>query len=140
LAHVGASNRPPALQDRRIPSRNATVRRRVVDLYRECSWLTGADLAAAVRWGTLSEKFRRMAQFLDRLPEGGTVRADKGDVKAYRALETLLRLNGEIAKLEAALGVTAAARAGLGVDLGRMRSLDTASRVAALRAAEGEGG
>lgn len=123
LAHAGVGKRPLPLQDRRIPSRNATVRRRVVDLYRECSWLTGADLPAAARWGTLTEKFRRLAQFLDRLPEGGVVRVAKGDVLPYKALETLLRLNAEITKLEAALGVTAAARAGLGVDLTRMRKL-----------------
>jgi len=139
LAHGGVSKgdgkapRPPALQDRRIPSRNATVRRRAVDLYRECSWLTGADLPAAVRWGTLTEKFRRLAQFLDRLPEGGVVRVVAGDVVPYKALEALLRLNAEITKLEAALGITAAARAGLGVDVGRIRLQDAASRVRALK-------
>ena len=126
LAHDGVGKRPLALQDRRIPSRNATVRRHVVDLYWVCSWLTGADLAAATRWGTLSVKFRRLAEFLDRLPEGGVVRADKGDVKAYKALETLLRLNAEITKLEAALGVTAAARSALGLNVMRMGDLASA--------------
>ena len=64
-------SRPEVLVGVRIPSRNATVRRNVVALFGECSWLSRADLPAAVRWGALGEKFRRLAQMLDRLPEGG---------------------------------------------------------------------
>jgi hypothetical protein len=62
------------------------------------------------------------------------VRVVNGDVLPYKALDALLRLNGEITKLETALAITAVSRAGLGVDVGRMRLLDTASRVKALKA------
>jgi len=112
--------RPPALVGRRIPSRNSRVRRLVVALYFEASWLAGADLPAAVRWATLSEKFRRLAQHLDNLPEGGVVKVD-GDPR--KALGELRALSGEITRLENALGITAAPRAGLGVNLGRMEDL-----------------
>ena len=112
--------RPLVLQGRRIPSRNATARRHVIALYREATWLTGADLPAAVRWATLTVKFGRLAEALDRLPDGGVVKAD-GDPR--KALGELRALSGEITKLEAALGITAAARAALGVNVARMGDL-----------------
>ena len=114
--------RPLALQGRRIPSRNATARRHVIALYREATWLTGADLPAVVRWAVLTVKFGRLAEALDRLPDGGVVKAD-GDPR--KGLGELRALSGEITRLESALGVTASARAALGVSIQRMSDLAT---------------
>ena len=106
-----------ALQGRRIPSRNKSVRKLVARLFRECTWLAGADLPATVRWAVLSERFRRLAERLDGLPE---LTADN---EPRKALAELRALSGEITKLEAALGITAAARAALGVNVGRLGDL-----------------
>ncbi len=116
--------RPPALVGHRIGTRNPTVRRLVVGLFTECPWLSRADLPAAVRWGVLSEKFRRLAAVLDRLPDGGVITV-QGDPR--KALGELRALSGEITRLEQALGITAAARAALGVNVAR---LDLASAMA----------
>ena len=126
--------RPEALQGRQIPSRNRRVRRLTLRLYEECHWLTAADLPAAVRWATFSERFRRMAQTLDKLP---TVKAaTAGNDGEPRRLDAELRAtSAEMGRLESQLGLTASARASLGVDLTRMRHLDTAARVQRLRKA-----
>ena len=116
-------SRPEVLVGVRIPSRNATVRRNVVALFGECSWLSRADLPAAVRWGTLTEKFRRLAQLLDRFPEGGVVKVTGGDLEPRKALGELRALSGELSKLEGQLGLTAAARAVLGVNVTRLQDL-----------------
>lgn len=120
---VAPVDRPPALVGVAIPSRNGTIRRRVIALYRECSWLTGADVSAAVRWAVLGEKFRRLAELLDRSPEGGVVKVSGGDLEPRKALAELRALSGEMTKLEAALGITASARAALGVNAGRLKDL-----------------
>ena len=116
-------SRPAVLVGVRIPSRNPTVRRNVVALFGECSWLSRADLPAAVRWGTLTEKFRRLAQLLDGLPEGGVVTI-AGEPR--KALGELRALSGELSRLESALGITAAARAALGVNVMLAQDLATA--------------
>ena len=116
--------RPAALVGVRIPSKNPIVRRRVVALFAECPWFIRADLPAAVRWGTLTEKFRRLAQLLEGLPEGGVVTI-AGEPR--KALGELRALSGELSRLEQALGITASARAALGVNVVR---LDLASEMA----------
>ena len=123
VAHAG---RPTGLQGVAIPSRNRTIRRRVIALYRECSWLTGADVSAAVRWAVLGEKFRRLAELLDRSPEGGVVKVSGGDLEPRKALAELRAISGEMTKLEASLGITASARAALGVNVTRLRDLASA--------------
>lgn len=133
---VAVTDRPDGLIGVAIPSRNRTIRRRVTALYRECEWLTGADVAAATRWAVLGDKFRRLAEVLDRLPnEAAVVKVSKdADLEPRRALGELRALSGELTKLENSLGLTAAARAALGVDVGRMRNFDAASEVRRLRA------
>ncbi len=126
VAHV---DRPPALIGVAIPSRNRTIRRRVVALYRECSWLTGADVAAAMRWAVLGEKFKRLSEVLDRLPnESGVIKASKAgdDLEPRKALGELRALSGEMTKLETSLGLTASARAALGVNVNRLQDLASA--------------
>ena len=133
--------RPPVLVGHRIPSRNPTVRRLVVGLFAECSWLTRPDVPASVRWAVLSEKFRRLAETLDKLPgPSGVVKVSGGDMEPRKALGELRALSGEITRLEAALGITAASRAALGVDVGRLRAFDAASQVQQLRAERGNDG
>ena len=120
VAHEG---RPGGLIGVAIPSRNRTIRRRVLSLYRECSWLTGADVAAAVRWAVLGEKFRRLAEVLDKLP---VVKVSGDDAEPRKALAELRALSGEMTKLESALGITASARAALGVNVTRLQDLASA--------------
>ncbi len=131
VAHAG---RPDGLIGVAIPSRNRTIRRRVTALYRDCEWLTGADVAAATRWAVLGEKFRRLAEVLDKLP---VVNVSGGDAEPRKALGELRALSGEMTKLENSLGLTASARSNLGVNVGMIRKLDAASEVQRLRA---EGG
>ncbi len=83
----------------------------MVGIYGECSWLTVADLAATVRWGTLQGKFTRLAERLDGLDV-----LTAGD-QPQKALGELRALSAEITKLESALGITAVARPGLGVNM-----------------------
>ncbi len=131
VAHAG---RPDGLIGVAIPSRNRSVRRRVLALYQVCEWLTAADVSAATRWAVLGEKFRRLAEVLDGLPaEAAVVKISSADLEPRKALGELRALSGEMTKLEAALGITAASRAALGVDVGRMRNLDAAAEVQRLR-------
>lgn len=136
---VAVTDRPDGLIGVAIPSRNRSIRRRVTALYRECPWLTGADVAAATRWAVLGDKFRRLAEVLDGLPhEAAVVKVSKdADLEPRKALGELRALSGELTKLENSLGLTASARAALGVDIGTIRKLDAASEVQRLRA---EGG
>ena len=124
LAGIGGAsrsiNRPMALQGVRIPSRNATVRRAVVDLYRVCDWLSVADLPAATRWGYLFVRFRRLADVLDRLPP---VKVAGGDAEPRKLDAELRAFSMEMGRLETQLGITVTARASLGVDVARMRKL-----------------
>ncbi len=133
---VAGTDRPDGLIGVAIPSRNRTIRRRVTALYRECEWLTGADVAAAVRWAILGEKLRRLAEVLDRLPnEAAVVKVSKdADLEPRKALGELRALSGEVTKLENSLGLTASARSNLGVNVGMIRKLDAASEVQRLRA------
>ena len=120
---VAVTDRPDGLVGVAIPSRNRTIRRRVLALYRECSWLTGADVAAAMRWATLGEKFRRLSEVLDKLP---VVKVSSDDAEPRKALAELRALSGEMTKLESALGITATARAALGVNVNRLQDLASA--------------
>ena len=120
---VSRTDRPVGLIGVAIPSRNRTVRRRVVALYRECVWLTGADVATAMRWAVLGDKFRRLAEVLDKLP---VVKVSGDDAEPRKALGELRALSGEMTKLEAALGITAVARAALGVNVTRLQDLASA--------------
>lgn len=114
--------RPLALRDRRIPSRNPTVRRRVVELYVECSWLTAADLHAVTRWSHLSVRFAKMAETLDRLP---VVKVGTGgkDAEPRRLDRELREVSREMSRIEAALGVTAAARYAMGVSITQLQDM-----------------
>ena len=117
---VAHADRPDGLAGVAIPSRNRSVRRRVLALYQVCEWLTGADVAAVVRWAVLGEKFRRLSEVLDRLP---VVKVSTDDAEPRKALGELRALSGEMTKLEAALGITAVSRSQLGVNVTRIQDL-----------------
>lgn len=117
--------RPPVLADVPIPGGKALaprVRTAIYSLFWECGWLTPADLPGVVRWARLSDMFNRLAALADKLPP---VRLSaKGDDAQPRAAWGELRaLDTRITALEAALGVTASARAALGVNVARLGDL-----------------
>lgn len=128
-ARAVTTMRPEPLRGVRVPSRSMPARRLVVQLYEACPHLSRADLWTAVRWAELSLKFRRLSEYLDMQPEGGVVRMD-GEPR--KALSEFRQLADAISRHEQALGVSAAARASLGVNVGRMADL------AALMAGRGE--
>ena len=110
VARVG---RPSALVGVAIPSRDRTVRRMVVDLYFRCPHLTAADIYAAARACHLYRKIERLGRDLE---ERGLFRAD-GDPR--KAIGEWRQLMAEARAHEAALGITAAARAAMGVDIAK---------------------
>ena len=101
-----------------IPHRNPTVRRRVREMVDVLGYeATTGDVYALTRWAHLYEKWRSIGERLDR---DGDLKKD-GDPK--KLLGEWRALSDTLSRLEAALGITAAARASLGVDVGRMRKL-----------------
>ena len=99
----------------------------VVGLYERCPHLSEADVYAAARLCHLYRKIERMGKDLQ---DRGLFKAD-GDPR--KAISEWRQLMAEARAHEAALGITAAARAALGVDVGKMRSLDAAAKVKRLR-------
>lgn len=122
-----ADQRPATLEGVRIPSRNRQARRLVVTLFSECAWLARPDLPAVARLCELYVVIRRIAERLDR---DGLL---KKDGEGKRLIGEWRGLMAEARAHEAALGITVAARAQLGVDLGRMQALDVAARAQQLR-------
>ncbi len=101
-----------------IPSRNPTVRRRVREMADVLGYEpTPGDLYALTRWAHLFEKWRSIGERLD---EYGDVRAD-GEPK--KLLSEWRALSDALSRLEAQLGITASARASLGLDIGRLRKM-----------------
>lgn len=111
--HDVAQKRPDVLIGVKIPTRNRQARRLVTTAFRECSWLGRSDLPAMTRLAELYVAIRRIAERLDR---GGYTKADGDPRKLLGEWRTLM---AEARQHEAALGLTAAARASLGVDLAR---------------------
>jgi len=145
---VQISARPSPLVGVRIPSRNQNTRDLVTRIYQENPHLQRSDLWATTRYAELSWKFRRLCELMDRLPDArmpdGAVLPNahayiRQDFEPRKLLSELRGLSGELLRHEAALGITAGARAALGVDIGRMRSIDAASRVGVLRQEAGDG-
>ena len=129
---VKNSARPPALVGVRIPSRSENARQLVVGVYEENPHLQRADLLAVVRYAELTWKFRRLGELIDRMgPYGGLVR---NDLEPRKLLDVLRAFSETLLHHERDLGITVAARAALGVDVGRMRSLDAAARAKRIRA------
>jgi hypothetical protein len=128
--------RPAALVGLRIPSRQQHTRDLVVRLYEENVHLQRADLLAVVRYAELCWKFRKLAELQERM--GDTSGYLKNDLEPRKILAELRGLADSLLRHEAALALVPSARAALGVDVGRLRSMDAASRVAQLRAAEGQ--
>lgn len=127
--------RPPVLADVPIPGGKALaprVRTAIYGLFWECGWLTPADLPAVTRWARLSDMFNRLAALADKLlPVKVSAKGD--DAQPRTAWAELRALDTRITALEAVLGVTAAARAALGLDVGELKRADLAEELARLR-------
>lgn len=117
-AGVKNSARPRPLVGIRIPSRNQHTRDLVVRVYEENVHLQRADVWAVTRYAELSWKFRRLSSLMDRMGDAGLIRRDQ---EPRKLLSELRALSDSILRHERDLGVTAASRAALGVDLSRMR-------------------
>jgi len=120
------SRKASALDGVRIPGKQpTTIRRRIHALFTQCPWLQAADVNAVLRYIRIMDRFLKKAAYLDKLP---AARPDKGDL-APRKLDADLRADSaELTKLEQALGITASARAALGVNVAR--GMDLASQMA----------
>ncbi len=105
------------------------MRRRVRELAATLGYTpTPGDLYALTRWAALYEKWRSIGERLDR---DGDLRAD-GEPK--KLLAEWRALSDTLSRLEAQLGITAASRAALGVNIGELRRTDVALELAELRA------
>ena len=111
-----------ALSGVQIPSKDAKIRRLVVDLYTSCPWLSRSDVFSATRWAVLGTKFRSASEVLDRYPDGGVI-TQSGEPR--KLLAELRALSAELSRLENQMGVSAVARSNLGVNLTRMQDLAT---------------
>ena len=116
---VKIAARPAALVGVRIPSRNENARSLVVGIYQENPHLRRADLWAVTRYAELSWKFRRLSELIDRMEDGNGAGYLRKDHEPRRVLSELRALSGELLRHEAALAVTAAARAAMGVDIAK---------------------
>ena len=112
-----ADVRPEALRGVRIPARTRQGRRWVYRLFTACPWLALPDVPAAARLGDLYAAISRVSARLDR--DGLTTAS--GDPR--KLLAEWRALLAEARAHEAALGITAAARASLGVNVGKMADL-----------------
>jgi hypothetical protein len=104
----------------RIPSRNVNARNLTAAIYEANPHLTRADLFAVVRYAELCWKFRRLAEYMERLPESGVVRQD---AEPRKLLAELRATADVLLRHEAALAITSAARAGLGLDIALIKQL-----------------
>ena len=121
-----ALQRPPNLGATPIPGgKNVTLRKLVYRVYWMCPHLAPADVFAVSRYGALSLRFMRSESRLRALGE----LTQAGDPR--KLLPEQRGLAAELRQHESALGITASARASLGVDVGRMRAMDLASLMAA---------
>ena len=110
--------RPPNLDGVPVPGgKSHTQRKLVYEVFWQCPHLTGADVRAVARYAALSLRFMRAERRLREL--GETTAA--GDPRKLAAEQRFLA--AELRQHEAALGITAASRASLGVDLGKMQDL-----------------
>ena len=111
---VKITARPPALVGIRIPSRNENARQLVVRVYEENAHLQRADLWAVTRYAELSWKGRRLAELMERLPDDGLMRKD---LEPRKLLSELRALSDTLLRHERDLGITAVARAAMGVHI-----------------------
>ena len=101
-----------------IPDRDPTIRRWVSEMLPTLGYeATAADIAALIRW---CRGFRTWRRLDERLEENGVAKAD-GDPTKW--LQEWRAQSEALARLEGQLGLTASARASLGLDVSRMRRL-----------------
>lgn len=129
-AHAAPSNggratyqvaRPPALVGAVLPGRDRNIRKKAMRLFFEHPHLSLGDWRAAYRYVELAD--RLIPRLFDNLHSNGMFAAS-GDPR--KANETLRGYMGEARAHEKDLGLTAGARASLGLTVGRMRDLASA--------------
>ena len=79
---------------------------------------TPGDIYALTRWAHLYEIWKSIGERLDDL---GPTKADGEEPR--KLLSEFRAMSGELSRLEASLGITASARAQLGIDVTRLRRL-----------------
>ena len=123
------SKPPPMLEGVKLPTHNATVRRRVLEAYWRDRWdadsigvrrLTVEALPLVVALFDNVQRRRKLAKALDVQERKHGVLTTEG--KARQALDKLLDLDGTILRQMDALGWTPTSMARFGVDLARLRS------------------
>ena len=112
---VATSDRPPALVGVPIPGRDRTIRRMVVQLYREIGHLPAASRGVVA-------SYCRSLRGAERVYE----RWRRSDFSPGRDADLFMKATAEVRQLAAVLGLTPVAIAHLGVDLGKMRDLASA--------------
>ena len=118
---VAHADRPPALAGVAIPSKDRTIRRRVVDRYRQCPWLSAQDVGAVTTREHLFQHARNVSEIMRRLGDlGAYLRAD-GEPK--KIVDKYLGLVARLLAYDQALGLTPGSRLALGIDTARMRRL-----------------
>ena len=109
---VAITDRPPALVGVAIPGRDRTIRRMVVQLYRENTHLPSAARGIAADYCKVLRASERVYQRWQRdgFPPG-------------RDADLFMKASAEARHHASVLGLTPVSMASLGVDLGRMRRL-----------------
>lgn len=116
---VAHADRPRSLQGVVIPSRNRTIRRRVVDRYRECPWLAAQDVGAVTTREHLFQHVRNLGEIMSRL--GGDGAYLKVDGEPRKIIDKYAGLVARLLTYDQALGLTPGSRLNLGIDTARLR-------------------
>jgi hypothetical protein len=125
LLQSNGHRRPKFRRRSPIPDSDSTIRDRVAKIIPTMGYEpTYIDIAILCRW---VRGYRTWQALDDRLQEHGVARADGTPTKW---LDQWRAQSDHLARLENQLGLSAVARAGLGVDIGRMRQLDLAAQMA----------
>lgn len=133
---VAHADRPPALMGVAIPSKDRTIRRRVVDRYRECPWLSAQDVGSVTTREHLFQHARNVSEIMRRLGDLGAYLRVDGEPK--KIVDKYLGLVARLLAYDQALGLTPGSRLNLGIDTARMRRLahDDGERVSEPEIAE----
>ena len=116
---VAPSDRPPALAGVPIPSKDRAIRRRVVDRYRQCSWLSAQDVGAVTTREHLFQHARNVSEIMRKLGDPGAYLRADGEPK--KIVDKYLGLVARLLAYDQALGLTPGSRLNLDIDTARLR-------------------
>ncbi len=126
---VAHTDRPPALVGVAIPGRDRSIRRMVIELYRENPHLPSASRGIVSDYCKVVRSAERVYQ---RWQEKG--------FEPGRDADLFMKATAEARHHASVLGLTPVSMAALGVDLGHLRNLDAAAEVQRLRRQQQGGG